>query len=165
MIQTLGDYHQLLSGLRDFVEVLKGVNSSESKKAQSDLEYALWKCVESRAGGKLDPKDSGMDQINGRGVISPHNCSKVTEALRGMYQQDDEIQEWLDNNTLKWEALTAAISNVRCFLKSQKKRPPGFAKINCLCFCIDGKMHSQVRNLKIFMGCFAPFETLFICMK
>jgi len=120
----LGDYYQLLGGLRELAEALKGVNSTESKRAKSDLEYALWKCVESRAGGKLDPKNSGMEQTNGKGMISLQNCTKVTEALREMYPEDDEIREWLVTETAKWEALAAAIFDVGCFLKSQQKRSP-----------------------------------------
>jgi hypothetical protein len=50
----LGDYYQILGGLKEFQQALKGVDSIESKRAQSRLEYALWTCVESRAGGKLD---------------------------------------------------------------------------------------------------------------
>ena len=38
----LGDYYQLIGGLKEFEEVLKGVDSKESKQAQSSLEYALW---------------------------------------------------------------------------------------------------------------------------
>jgi hypothetical protein len=120
----LGGYYQLLGGLRELAEALKGVNSTESKRAKSDLEYALWKCVESRAGGKLDPKNSGMEQTNGKGMISLQNCTKVTEALREMYPEDDEIREWLVTETAKWEALAAAIFDVGCFLKSQQKRSP-----------------------------------------
>jgi hypothetical protein len=120
----LGDYYQLLGGLREFLEALKGIHSSESKRAQSDLEYALWKCVESRAGGKLNPKNSGMEQTNGKGMISLQNCIRGTEALRGMYPEDDEIGEWLIKETMKWEALAAAIFDVGCFLKSQQKRCP-----------------------------------------
>jgi len=66
----LGDYYQLLGGLHDFIEALKGVHSSESKRAQSDPEYSLWKGVESRAGCKLDPKNSGMEQTYGKGMMT-----------------------------------------------------------------------------------------------
>jgi len=62
----LGDYYQIWGGLKEFQEALKGVDSVESKQARISLEYALWKCVESRAGGKLDPKNSGMEQTNGK---------------------------------------------------------------------------------------------------
>ena len=36
----LGDYFQILGGLKEFQEVLKGFDSAESKRAQSSLEYA-----------------------------------------------------------------------------------------------------------------------------
>ena len=38
--------------------------------------------------------------------------------------EDDEIRQWLDIKTVKWEALASAIFDVGCFLKSQKKRSP-----------------------------------------
>ena len=101
------------------------MDSVESKRARSSLEYALWKCVESCAGGKLDPKNSGMEQTNGKGMISLQNCKRVTEALREMYpDKDSDLGKWLDDETKKWEALGTAIFDVGCFLKSRKTRSP-----------------------------------------
>ena len=98
------------------------MDSVESKRARSSLEYALWKCVESRAGGKLDPKNSGMEQTNRKGMISLQNCKRVTEALREMYpDRESDLHKWLDDESGKWEALEKAIFDVGCFLKSQKK--------------------------------------------
>ena len=134
----LGDYYQLIGGLKEFEEVLKGVDSKESKRAQSSLEYALWKCVESRAGGKLDPKNSGMEQTNGKGMISLQNCIKVTHALREMYPDKEcDIRMWLNDETKKWEALAKAIFEAGCFLKSQKKRSPAICddKLFVLWYC------------------------------
>ena len=59
-----------------------------SKRAQSDLEYALWRCIEFCAGGKLDPKNSDMKHTNGKGIVSFQNTKKATSALREMYPPD-----------------------------------------------------------------------------
>ena len=66
----IGDYNLILRGLNDFQEILKTMKSLEGKRLQSDLEYELWKSVESRAGGELDTKNSGKEQTNGKGM----NC-------------------------------------------------------------------------------------------
>jgi len=60
-----------------------------------------------------------MEQTNGKGMISPQKFSKVTEALRRMYEGDNEIREWLDDETFKWEALAAVIFDVGCFPKEE----------------------------------------------
>ena len=57
----IGDYNLILGGLSEFQEILKTTKSLEGKKPQSDLEYAFWKSVESRAGGKLGTNNSGKE--------------------------------------------------------------------------------------------------------
>jgi len=120
----LGDYNQIVGGLSEFQEALKGIGNVDSKRAQSDLEYALWRCIESRAGGKLDPKNSGMEQTNGKRMVSLQNAKKVTSALREMYPPDSDPWRWLNEEMLKWEQLAEAIFDEGCFMKSQKKRSP-----------------------------------------
>jgi hypothetical protein len=66
----LGEYNLILAGLCDFESVLKAKNALDGKRPKSALEYALWKSIESRAGGKLDTKNSGIEQTNGKGMIS-----------------------------------------------------------------------------------------------
>ena len=51
--------------------------------------------IETRAGGKLDMKQSGRDQTNCRGLVSVQNCKKVFTGLLGMRPQEDEIHLWL----------------------------------------------------------------------
>ena len=61
-ITEIGEFNLILEGLREFMVILKASNKLEGKRPQSDLEYALWKAVESRAGGKLvDMKNSGKE--------------------------------------------------------------------------------------------------------
>ena len=50
--------------------MLKARKALDWKRPQSGLELVLWKSVESRAGGKLDMKNSGKEQTNGKGM----NC-------------------------------------------------------------------------------------------
>ena len=61
-ITEIGEFNLILEGLREFMVILKASNKLEGKRPQSDLEYALWKAVESRAGGKLDMKNSGKEK-------------------------------------------------------------------------------------------------------
>ena len=56
-----GTYNLIQAGLREFEVILKARPKKESKRAQSDLEFALWKTIESRAGGKLDMRNSGQE--------------------------------------------------------------------------------------------------------
>ena len=58
-------------------------------------------------------------------MISLQNCKRVMEALREMYpDRESDLREWLDDETVKWEALGKAIFDVGCFLKSQRRRSP-----------------------------------------
>ena len=47
----IGEYNLILGGLNEFVEILKTRKGLDGKRPQSDLEYAFWRSVESRAGG------------------------------------------------------------------------------------------------------------------
>jgi len=42
-----GTYNLIQAGLREFEVILKARPKKESKRAQSDLEFALWKTIES----------------------------------------------------------------------------------------------------------------------
>ena len=64
--------------------MLKARPKKQSKRPESDLKYVLWKTIESRAGGCLDLKQSGLDQTNKAGITSDQNCRKVVDALLGM---------------------------------------------------------------------------------
>ena len=77
-----------------------------------------------RAGGKLDTKNSGKEHTNGKGMNSMESFKKVTHALLGMYPVDHEVHQWLELHVGNWNALTSAVYDVGCFLKSQKKRSP-----------------------------------------
>ena len=123
-LTEIGDYNLILQGLKEFQDVLKAKNALDGKRPQSSLEFALWKAVESRAGGKLDTKNSGKEQTNGKGMNSMENFEKVTHALLGMYPVDHEVHQWLELHVGNWNALASAIYDVGCFLKSQKKRSP-----------------------------------------
>ena len=118
----IGDYNLILGGLSEFQEILKTREYLEWKRPQSDLEHEFWKSVESRAGSKLDTKNSGTGQTNGKGMNCMQNFSKITDALLGMYPQDHEVHQWLLLQVGPWTNLASAIDYVGCFLKSQKKR-------------------------------------------
>jgi len=120
----LGEYNLILAGLCDFESVLKTKNAVDGKKPKSALEYALWKSIKSRAGGKFDTKNSGIEQTNGKGMISLQYCVKVTHALLGMYPEGHEVGTWLEEQVPRWEALGKAIYEIGCFVKSQRKRSP-----------------------------------------
>ena len=126
---TWGDYNLAHAGLNDFVAVLKLVPRTakarrETKRPESDLQYVLWKAIESRAGGCIDLKMSGLDQTNKAGLVSQENASKVFDALMGIYQTDHHIHQWLVLQIRKWEPLANALYDVGCFMKSQRKRSP-----------------------------------------
>ena len=123
-LTEVGDYNLLLAGLKEFQEVLKARKSVEGKRPKSSLEYAFWKAVESRAGGKLDMKGSGKEQTNGKGMNCMQNFNKITTALLGMYPPEHELHHWLVVQVKVWDHLADAIYQVGCFLKSQKKRSP-----------------------------------------
>ena len=78
----------------------------------------------SRAGRKLDPKNSGKEQTNGKGMNCMQNFTTITNALLGMYPDGHEVHDWLKVQVKSWNALAAAIFEVGCFLRSQKKRSP-----------------------------------------
>ena len=125
-LEQLGaaNVNRILGGLKDFECILKEKKIKNSKRAKSDLQYALWKTIETQAKGKLDPKQSGMEQTNKSGMISVRNCGRVFAALLGMYPAGDPVHEWLRDRVPKWQKLGRAIFRVGCFLKSQKKRCP-----------------------------------------
>ena len=60
----LGNYNLIHAGTKDFLEVLKAKPKKNSKRPESDLQFVLWKTNESRTGGYLDMKQSGLDQTN-----------------------------------------------------------------------------------------------------
>ena len=111
------------NGLKEFEEVLD-LRKENSKLPKSNLEYVLRKTIETRAGGRLDPKQSGMEQTKSLGMRSVQNCRKVFQALLGMYPVGSDVNSWLSVEIPKWERLGDAIFDVGCFLKSQKKRSP-----------------------------------------
>ena len=120
----LGNYNLIHAGTKDFLEVLKARPKKNSKRPESDLQFVLWRTIESRAGGCLDMKQSGLDQTNVSGLRSLQNCRKVFEALLGMYPADNDIHNWLTVEVIKWERLADALYDIGCFLKSQRKRSP-----------------------------------------
>lgn len=121
---SMGAYNLIHAGLREFEDVLKSRPKKDSKRPESDLEFVLWKTIETRAGGKLDMKQSGLDQTNRACLRSLKNCGRVFEALRGMYPVSSDIHKWLMVEGLKWERLGNSLYDVGTFLKSQRKRSP-----------------------------------------
>ena len=121
---SLGNYNLIATGLEEFKGVMSEHRKKDSKRPQSDLQFVLWKSIESRAGGKLDLKQSGLDQTNQAGLTSVKNCHKVFDALLGMYPSGHDIHEWLAGETKKWARLGEALYDVGCFVKSQRKRSP-----------------------------------------
>ena len=119
-----GTWNLIHAGLKSLEGLLKARPKTDGKRAESDLEFALWKTLETRVDGKLDPKNSGQDQTNGNGLTSVGNYHKVFDTLIGMYPQGHKIQEWLDPQVVKWKALGKCLYDVGCFLKSHKKRSP-----------------------------------------
>jgi len=91
----ISEYNLILGGLSEFVEILKPRKILDGKRPQSDLEYAFWKSVESRAGVKLDTNNSGKEQTNSQGMNCMQNFSEITDALLGMYPQEHEVDQWL----------------------------------------------------------------------
>ena len=43
-------------------------SKNKGEQAEIDLEFVLWKTIETRAGGKLDLKQSDRDQTNSTGL-------------------------------------------------------------------------------------------------
>ena len=104
--------------------MLKTRPKKDSKRPESDLQFVLWKAIETRAGGRLDVKQSGLDQTNCAGLVSLENCARVFQALLCMYPVTTDIHEWLKVEVVKWERLGNALYDVGIFLKSQRKRSP-----------------------------------------
>ena len=121
---ALGDYNLMAEGYEEFKQVLSLRNKKDSKRPKSDLEFVLWKAIETRAGGKLDLKQSGRDQTNQAGLYSVKNCREVFKVLLGMYSPGHHIHQWLAAETKKWERLGDALFDIGCFIKSQRKRSP-----------------------------------------
>ena len=117
-LTEIGDYNLLLAGLKEFEEGLKARKSLDGKRPQSSLKYSLWKTVESRAGGKLDMKNSGKEQTNGKSMNCMQNVTKITDGLLGMYPPEHELHHWLVVQVEVWNTLADAIFQVGCFLKS-----------------------------------------------
>ena len=46
-ITEIGEFNLILEGSREFMAIRKASNKLEGKRPQSDLEYAIWKAVES----------------------------------------------------------------------------------------------------------------------
>ena len=63
----LGDYNLIRAGIKELQELIDGT-PKDSKRPDSDLLFVLWKAIESRAGGRLDPKRGGMDQSDANGM-------------------------------------------------------------------------------------------------
>ena len=117
--------------------------------------FVLWKAIESRAGGKLDFRQSGRDQTNRAGVMSMENCRKVFDALLGMYPEGHVIHQWLTVETVKWQRLGDALFDVSCFLKSQRKRSMQVLDTKLLRLFCRWEDASPVSNLIKIMACFA----------
>lgn len=81
---SLGNYNLIAAGLEEFKIVLKEKDKKDSKRPTSDLVFVLWKSIESRAGEKLDLKQSGLDQTKQAVLTSVQNCKKVFQAMLGM---------------------------------------------------------------------------------
>ena len=99
-----------------------GNKKEKLKRPRSNLEFVLWKAIETRAGERLDHKQSGRDQTNAFGLTSLKNSSNVFEALLGVYPVGNEVNSWLSEEISKWDWLALVVYKVCCFLKSQKKR-------------------------------------------
>jgi hypothetical protein len=157
-VTEVGDYNLILGGLNEFQEVLKARKTLEGKRPQSALEYAFWKSVESRAGGKLDTKNSGKEQTNGKGMNCMQNFSKIADALMGMCPPHHEVHQWLVQQVRPWKDLAAAIYDVGCFLKSQKKR----SRLVC-----DAKLFALWMSWQCaFPGMkFNKFHGMFCCIR
>ena len=78
---VIDSYNLILAGLKELENVLKTRPKKDSNRPESDLQFVLWKAIETRAGGRLDMKQSGLDQTNSAGLVSLENCARVFEAL------------------------------------------------------------------------------------
>jgi len=156
-----GTYNLIQAGLREFEVILKARPKKDSKRAQSDLEFALWKTIESRAGGKLDMRNSGQEQTNGKGLTSLQNCHKVFDALLGMYPPGDDVHVWIKPKIVRWQRLGNSLYDVGRFLKSQKRGAPRNVMRRCSYFGVGGRM-PFLESLSIsIMVCFVQSEIVF----
>ena len=119
-----GMYNLIRAALEDLQTQLKDATSPSSKRPRSEIEFVFYKACESRAGGQFDPKQSGYEMTNGRGMTCLQNFKEVTRALLGVYSPDHPVYEWLKDRCPKYEALAKALFDVSRFIKSQKKRCP-----------------------------------------
>ena len=119
-----GDYNLIAAGLEEFKVILQIKNKKDSMRPGSNLEFVLWKAIESWAGGRLDLKQNGRDQTNRSGMKSVENCRKVFDALLGMYSSDHELHQWMTVEVDKWQRLNDTLFDISCFLKSQRKQSP-----------------------------------------
>ena len=62
--EEFGTWNLIHAGLKSLGGLLKARPKTDGKRAESDLEFALWKTPESQAKGKLDPTNSGQEQTN-----------------------------------------------------------------------------------------------------
>ena len=64
--EDFGTYNLITAGLKDFEELLKARPKKLGKRAESDLEFALWKTIESCAGvswiQKIVDKNKRMEE-------------------------------------------------------------------------------------------------------
>ena len=65
----LGDYYLIRAGIKEFKAVPNG-RIKDSNRPESDLQFVLWKAIESWAGRRLDPKCSGIDQTSAAAMKS-----------------------------------------------------------------------------------------------
>ena len=69
----------ILARSNDFLKVVKAIpiiKQKGSKLPENDIDYGVWKFIESQPGGKLNMKQTGRDQTNSGGMISVQNCRK-----------------------------------------------------------------------------------------
>ena len=59
----------------------------------------------------MDPKNSGMEQTNGKGMVSLQNAKKVTSALREMYPPDSDLWKWLDEENRRFPQMRLLASS------------------------------------------------------
>ena len=113
----VGIRHQILGGMDELEIKLNEGNKVGSNLANSDVQYDALKGLESRGKGHFDRKRTGTEQTNGNGMNCLQNFKEVTNALLGMYEQEHSVQQWLKEETVKWEGLAASLFDVQCFFE------------------------------------------------
>ena len=153
-----GMMNKIQNGLDELQTVFNEGRKEESNLPRNELHFAALRAIESRGKGRFDHKRTGTEQTNGNGMNFLQNFDEVTKALLGMYSPENHIHQWLRKETLKWEELAAALFDVHCFLKSQKKRTP----IDC-----DNKLYTLWKAWqKAFPGkSFNKFHGLFCTIR